>query len=57
MAWTVAVLAGEVVAVAIEAVVLVVALPGPQPDRRERVLVAVLMNAVSAAVGLVLIAA
>ena len=54
--WTVAVLTGEVVAVAVEAVVLVVALPGAEPDRRQRVLVAVLMNAVSAAAGLLLIA-
>ena len=56
VAWTVAVLTGEVVAVAVEAVVLVVALPGAEPDRRQRVLVAVLMNAVSAAAGLLLIA-
>ncbi len=54
--WTVAVLVGEGVVMAVEAVVLAVALPGDRPDRSQRIYVSILMNGVSAAVGLTIVA-
>lgn len=56
VSWAVVVIASEVVATAAEAVVLIVGLPGDLPDRRQRVLVAIVMNAVSALVGLIAVA-
>lgn len=56
MSWIVTVLAGEIAVTAIEAVVLVVGVPGNRPDRRQRVLVAILMNAASAIIGLAIAA-
>ena len=54
--WTVAVLLGEVVAIAIESLVLIAVLPGERPDRSTLVLVAVVMNGGSTLAGLVVTA-